>query len=535
MSATPRPRVSVLIPNFNNGRQTSISGRDDQIGNLLTSLHDTLQDDPTPFEILVYDDGSTDDSLETLRQWSTRTRPDGRPFLDLIEAEHCGVLSRTANILSRRAQGEFLARLDGDVVCLTPQWVSQLCEVFDTGGERLGIVGPKQLAPDGTILSFGDWVFHPGGYTHIGAGLQRDAVHHPMEVDHVMGCFYCHRKRVFDELGGYDEDFLRGQTVDFGLRARLAGWRCIAVPHIEFVHAHCLRAKRATKADEEEGILYSMNVFERKWGFHRVAPDLDFVARQYANTPLLWNRQWYPADEADMDTVPPGSVPPVAIENSAWSRYAGDEGFRHEVDLRLKITIDMIRQTGTPALAAQAGCGQGLLLHLLAMQGVACVGLDPHHTNLELARQCVAGRPYPAARPRFEQQTDRRHLPLADGEADLLLLFGQMERHPNPIALLREASRVIPPGGRLLIISRRKPPDTRDPSDPAVRKLRSPEHLYEWRELLNQTQATGAWQLLVDPDRDDPALDLIVAAERKREIPRISHTTTRQPSISSAA
>ena len=94
---------------------------------------------------------------------------------------------------------------------------------------------------------------------------------------------------------------------------------------------------------------------------------------------------------------------------------------------------------------------------------------------------------------------------------------------------------MIPPGGRLLIISRRKPPDTRDPSDPAVRKLRSPEHLYEWRELLNQTQATGAWQLLVDPDRDDPALDLIVAAERKREIPRISHTTTRQPSISSAA
>ena len=59
-----------------------------------------------------------------------------------------------------------------------------------------------------------------------------------MLVDHVMGCFYCCRKRVFDELDGYDETFLRGQTIDFSLRARLAGWSCIAVPHIEYVHAH---------------------------------------------------------------------------------------------------------------------------------------------------------------------------------------------------------------------------------------------------------------------------------------------------------
>ena len=99
-----------------------------------------------------------------------------------------------------------------------------------------------------------------------------------------------------------------------------------------------------------------------------------------------------------------------------------------------------------PALVAQVGCGQGLLLHLLAMRGLACVGVDPHATNLELARQCVANRPYPAARPRFEQQVDGRHVPLVDSEVDLLLLFGQMERHPNPVGLLREASRVVEEG-----------------------------------------------------------------------------------------
>src|SRR5438874_2081549 len=107
------PRVSILIPNFNNGKQSSKSGQQDLLGDLLQSLRDTLKGDTTPFEIIAYDDGSTDDSLATLRERAQLKCPDGRPFLELIEAEHCGYLSRVANILSRKARGEILVRLDG--------------------------------------------------------------------------------------------------------------------------------------------------------------------------------------------------------------------------------------------------------------------------------------------------------------------------------------------------------------------------------------------------------------------------------------
>ena len=202
------PRVSILIPNYNNGRQSSVTGQDDLIADLLASLERTVGDDPTPLEIIAYDDGSTDDSLATLRQWSKKSLH-GRPFLQLIEAEHCGVLSKSANLLSRRARGDILVRLDGDVVCLTERWVSKLCAIFDDGAGRLGIVGPKQLGPDGRIIAYGDWVLHPSGYVHIGQDLPRDAVRYPMEVDHVMGCFYCCKKQVFEELDGYDEQILR--------------------------------------------------------------------------------------------------------------------------------------------------------------------------------------------------------------------------------------------------------------------------------------------------------------------------------------
>lgn len=439
MSKAKTPRVSILIPNFNNGRGSSLNGEDDQIGNLLESLEQTLGADPTPFEIIVYDDGSTDDSLATLRAWSGRRWSDGRPFLELIEAEHCGVLAKTANVLSRRAQGEYLARLDGDTVCLTPDWVSRLCEVFDSGSDRLGVVGPKQLGPNGRILSYGDWVLHPSGYTHIGLGMVRDAARYPLQVDHVMGCFYCCKKRLFEELGGYDEDFLRGQTVDFGLRARLAGWYCMVVPHMEFIHMHTRRVRRDTRADSDEGVLFSMDIFKRKWGFHRVAPDLDDVRRLYGGTPLLWSR-WCSAAPAKV-----GEDRPVRIEDSDWVRFAEDASFRKRIEWQMEIVAKVIRQMGMPRLVVQVGCGVGLLLHLLATQGVSCMGLDESGSKISLARQCVAGRSYPSGPPRYERIENRR-LPLEKGEADLVLMFDQMEVDANPVGLLREAARVTEAG-----------------------------------------------------------------------------------------
>ena len=125
-------------------------------------------------------------------------------------------------------------------------------------------MGPKQLGPDGKIIAFGDWVLHPSGYCHIGCDLPRNAIRYPMEVDHVMACFYCCRKQVFEQLEGFDEQILRGQTVDFDLQGRLNGSFCMAIPHIEFVHLHSRRRSRTTTADSDDGVAYTLGVFQKK-------------------------------------------------------------------------------------------------------------------------------------------------------------------------------------------------------------------------------------------------------------------------------
>ena len=495
-----KPAVSILIPNFNNGRESSHDGRHDHIGRLLQSLHETLVDDPTPFEVIALDDGSTDDSLATLREWAGRKWPDGRVFLRLIEREHCGVLARTANELSRAAEGRILARLDGDTEMLTPGWVSILTDYFDHGPPGLGVVGPKQLRPDGRIHAFGDWVIHPNGYHHIAAGAERYAVRHAIEVDHVMGCFYCCKRQVYEELGGYDEGILRGQTIDFGLRARVAGYRCFAIPHIEYIHAHGLRQPRTTEADTAAGVRKSLDAFEAKWGFNRIAPDLEVVRERYRGTGLLWHPRW--TELARHDAPAPAAV---AKEQSDWARYESHGEFRASVDHTVDLIVQVAGQLRVRGPIAQVDCGQGLLTHLLAMRGYETIGVDGRDSFLDVARQAVGERRYGVTPPRFELQRRLGALPLREKSVEMVLLIHVAQSHPNPVGLFNELFRVLRPGGAGLIVAQRRRSLDVHPLEAT--------HPYRLEELMNQLNAAGL-EVLADPRRDDPQRDIIVPVRR---------------------
>lgn len=488
MSGDHPPRVSILIPNYNNGRASSRSGEMDLIGNLLASLWDTLHDEPTPFELMVHDDGSSDDSIETLRAWAQKTWPDGRPFLTLVESPHEGFIAAANNRMYARARGDIFVRLDGDIVVLTRHWVSRIAAIFDHGPPELGIVGPKQLNPDGTIHAMGDWLLHPNGYTHIANGLDRHAVRWPVVCDHNMGCFYCCKRQLFEDIGGYDENCLRGETEDFTLRARLTGWTALATPEVEFVHYHGFRHHRPSRYDKVESVKRDLAYFERKWGFHRIAPDLDVVRDRYAGTPLVWNARWFALDDADPPDAP--DPEPLPIERTAWKRFEQDAAFRQRIEHRVAVTRDVLAKLPEPRpqRIVQVGADSGLIAHLLANQGIAVVGIERSEAKVNLARRCTADRDYPAGAPSFTVQRESRSLPLATDQAEMVLLFDVLERHANPVGLLKEVRRVLQPGGVALIVGPRREAGEDAPTDP--------EHRYTWQQLANQLELGLGLRLL---------------------------------------
>ncbi|MCA9291890.1 MAG: methyltransferase domain-containing protein, partial [Phycisphaerales bacterium] len=455
-------------------------------------------------EIIVADDGSTDSSVDTCRAWAQRTWPDGRPFCRLIEMDHVGVLSVVANRLVREARGDVLCRLDGDIICRTPHWAARLLDWYDRLPDDVGVVGPKQLAVDGRVHAAGDWILHPRGYHHVAQGARPEDVTDALEVDHVMGCFYTWRRAVQETVGDFDESFLRGQTIDYGLRVRHHGWRAFAVPDIEFVHAHSERRRRPTDADTNAGVRNSLARFREKWGFDRLAPDLDVVRERYAGSPLLWN----PSVFGEMPAAPVRT-----LEASTWQSFATDAHCQREFAACVRMTLSVLatgRRTDGPIV--QFGCGDGVLAHLLAREGFDVVALDEDASAVELARQVTVAATAPA---RYAAVDRLAPWPADTGTARLVLLLDVLDRHSNPRRVLDEARRVLAPDGLLVVTV-------------AERRLHGEDdapghHPYRAHELNAQLSGVGGFTIVQAPRPTNGAAPVFAVARRCADDAYIRH------------
>ena len=93
-------------------------------------------------------------------------------------------------------------------------------------------------------------------------GWKRDSVR---EVDAVTGCFLLIRRSLWNELGGFDEQFfMYGEETDLCLRARRAGHRSVICPDATLIH-YGGRSER-TRADKMIKLFKAKTqLFEKHW------------------------------------------------------------------------------------------------------------------------------------------------------------------------------------------------------------------------------------------------------------------------------
>ncbi len=96
----PNPLVSVLLPVFNGGRYLD--------GALRTIACQTIRD----LEIVIIDDGSTDDTASIIQRWAVKDRR-----IRALKNENNLGLIATLNLGLSRVRGDFVARMDADDEC----------------------------------------------------------------------------------------------------------------------------------------------------------------------------------------------------------------------------------------------------------------------------------------------------------------------------------------------------------------------------------------------------------------------------------
>jgi GT2 family glycosyltransferase len=130
------------------------------------------------------------------------------------------------------ARGGFIALLNNDAEA-EPGWLAALHRACAKRPD-IGMAASKILVwEDPTrIDKVGHLIFPDGQNRGRGSGaVDRGQFDREEEVLWPDGCAAMYRKEMLDAIGGFDEDFFAyGDDAELGLRARIAGWKCIYAP-----------------------------------------------------------------------------------------------------------------------------------------------------------------------------------------------------------------------------------------------------------------------------------------------------------------
>jgi SAM-dependent methyltransferase len=126
------------------------------------------------------------------------------------------------------------------------------------------------------------------------------------------------------------------------------------------------------------------------------------------------------------------------------------------------LTVDLTRLALSPGqLCLDIGCGEGRhSLAAYAFSGVYALGLDLSEQDLATAAGRIADM-----QPHFPQGEiafgagDATQLPIADERVDVVIASEILEHIPDYLAVLKEAMRVLKPGGRFCISVPRQWPE----------------------------------------------------------------------------
>jgi len=218
------PAVSVIVLNYNGA------------GYVRECIDGLLRQSWRDYELIVVDNGSTDGSLEILKD----TLPPGAKLIENgVNLGYAGGNNRGIE----QSSGEWVALVNNDAV---PDrfWLQRLMEAVgeDKHAGDIGMAASKILCYDRRdILDNTGHLIYPDGLNRGRGRLERDGGQYDAEREALFpsGCAGLYRREMLEQVGLFDPDFFAyGDDADLGLRGRLMGWRCVFVPRAKVYHRY---------------------------------------------------------------------------------------------------------------------------------------------------------------------------------------------------------------------------------------------------------------------------------------------------------
>jgi GT2 family glycosyltransferase len=212
------PVASIIIPAYNHIEHTLAC---------LAAL--AVNSEQVPFEIIVVDDHSSDDTPIRLAAI--------RGLRLLRNASNLGFIG-ACNAGAQQARGRYLVFLNNDTRP-RPGWLDALIGTFAQLPDA-GLVGAKLIYPDGRLQEAGGIVFSDGSGWNFGR-FQNPAdprYNFVREVDYCSGAAIAIATDVFASLNGFDSYYAPAyyEDTDLAMRVRRLGKKVYYQPKAEVIH-----------------------------------------------------------------------------------------------------------------------------------------------------------------------------------------------------------------------------------------------------------------------------------------------------------
>lgn len=180
------------------------------------------------FKILVVDNGSTDGSVEWLKE---------RRIPTIFLPENTG-FTGAVNVGIRAADTPYVLLLNNDTE-VDPDYVEAMEraigrseKIFSVSGRMIQMYDPFLMDDAGDMYSVLGWAYQRG----VGRPVNRYGK--PRRVFSACAAAAIYRRQVFDEIGLFDEmHFAYLEDIDVGYRARLYGYENLYCPDAAVYHA----------------------------------------------------------------------------------------------------------------------------------------------------------------------------------------------------------------------------------------------------------------------------------------------------------
>lgn len=249
-----KPMVSIIIPNKDNAA-------------ILKKCVNSILDKSsyTRYEIIIIENNSEQEKTFKLYD-ELKTRAN----IKTVAWKNPFNYAAANNYAVGYTKGEILLFLNNDTEVINTDWLE--CMLGLTIRKDVGAVGAKLYYPDNTIQHAGVIVGINGiaGHSHkyftrISVGYA-GRLHIVQNVSAVTGACLMMRREVFEEVKGFDEDFILGlNDVDLCLKIRELGYLVVWTPYSELYHyEYKTRGYNDTPAKKA---LYEREVglFQEKW------------------------------------------------------------------------------------------------------------------------------------------------------------------------------------------------------------------------------------------------------------------------------